>query len=229
MSADPLIVADRVTYRYGGTRAPVCTDFSWTVSHPGLVLVSGPNMMGKTTLLKLIAGHLTPQSGQLTVARPREYVPQEYSEALFPWRSVAWNIALPACIHESSGAPKNACESALAGLPILEEFRDIWDAFPQKLSGGGMHLVALARGFASRARVLLLDEPFTGLDAHWTGVAVHTISRYVNCDRTRLVLLVTHQLPRGLPPFTAWRIDERPFSALINPMEEQKCISGCEL
>jgi ABC-type nitrate/sulfonate/bicarbonate transport system ATPase subunit len=209
MLRSPLLKLDRVTYRYPGTRLPVIQDFSWVVSEPGLVLIQGPNMSGKTTLLRILAGDLKAVDGLISAASPLEWVPQDYGEVLFPWKTVAWNIALPLCIASDHTTPVAVCKSALSALPILGEFADFWDTYPSRLSGGAQHLIALARGFAAGARVLLLDEPFTGLDAHRVAVVVETIRAYLATDVSRLVVLVTHQLPAALPLLREYRIGQK--------------------
>jgi ABC-type Fe3+/spermidine/putrescine transport system ATPase subunit len=146
-------------------------DVSFEVRDGEYLCVLGPTGSGKTTLLKLMAGLIKPDAGTIyfdgkpfnnVAAQDRNavYVPQQY--ALFPHLTVLQNVAF---------GPLARGKSASMALQIASKTLDLvrlsWraQAFPNELSGGMQQRVALARGLASGAGLLLLDEPLGALDA----------------------------------------------------------------
>jgi len=159
----------KVTKRYGDVTA--IRNLSLEIGDGEYVCVLGPTGSGKTTLLKLIAGIVKPDSGEIYIdgrlvnnVPPQErnvaYVPQYY--ALFPHISVIDNVAFGPL---SRGVSRE--EAYKVSMQMLEMTRLAWRAnsFPHELSGGMQQRLALARGLASGAKILLLDEPLGALDA----------------------------------------------------------------
>jgi NitT/TauT family transport system ATP-binding protein len=128
----------------------------------------GPSGCGKSTLLNAIAGFSPPSAGQVLVdgeevAGPgpqRGMVFQEY--ALFPWMTVAENVAFGL---EVKRLPRAAVRAKVDELLALFGLEDFHDRFPRDLSGGMRQRVALARVLAIDPPILLMDEPFGALDA----------------------------------------------------------------
>jgi iron(III) transport system ATP-binding protein len=152
---------------------PVLTGVDLHVPVGSLTALLGPSGCGKTTLLRLIAGFDDPDSGTVTVgdrlvagpgrsvpARRRDigFVPQE--GGLFPHLSVAGNVTfgLPRRLRRDTGRVRELL--ALVGLD-----GDLADRAPHQLSGGQQQRVALARALAPEPSIVLLDEPFSSLDA----------------------------------------------------------------
>ncbi len=170
-----MLTLENVSFSYG--EKPILRNVSFTLPTRGAVCFTAPSGRGKTTLLRLLAGLETPQSG--TIYRPSSVrtavVFQE--NRLFPWLTVAQNVAL-AC-------PKDDV------TPFLEavELADARDQYPAQLSGGMQRRVALARALAFGGNLLLLDEPFTGLDiALRERVAVAIQKRFADA----CIVLITH-------------------------------------
>lgn len=140
---------DNVSFAYRDT--PVLNNVSLALPKAGAVCFTAPSGTGKTTLLRLIAGLEAPQKGVVTNEGERVAVMFQ-DNRLFPWLTAEQNVAL-ACAGEDP-------------LPFLEavELTDARDKFPSQLSGGMQRRVALARALAFGGDLLLLDEPFTGLD-----------------------------------------------------------------
>lgn len=161
-------------FRSRGHTVAALDGVEMAVAEGEFVTVLGPSGSGKTTLLRCIAGFETPDSGVITLVdrmldgpgvssvRPHDrgigIVPQE--GALFPHLSVAGNIGfgLPA-LSRSQRRQRVADLLDLIGMPGLEDRR------PHQLSGGQQQRVALARALAPEPKLILLDEPFSALDA----------------------------------------------------------------
>lgn len=136
---------------------------------PGeLVAVVGPSGCGKSTLLDLVAGHATPASGTVTVddapvtgpGPDRMLVFQEH--ALFPWLSVQENVEFGL---RAAGVDEEHRRSVASEWIARVGLADAAALHPHEISGGMRQRAALARAFALKPRVLLMDEPFSALDA----------------------------------------------------------------
>ena len=158
-----------VTKRFGTTIA--VDDVSLTVKSGEFITLLGPSGCGKTTLLRLIAGFETPDSGAVLIGgddvtqRPpyRRNVNQVFqSYALFPHLSVRENIAFGLKMQKKS---RQEIDARVAEAVALVSMGGMEDRRPHQLSGGQRQRVALARALAPRPAVLLLDEPLSALDA----------------------------------------------------------------
>ncbi len=151
-----------------GTPLPVLEDVSFEVPSGGVVAVVGPNGSGKSTLLRLIAGLLPPDRGAITIdGRPVGDADQRVGlifqePRLLPWRRVIDNVAFPLELVGVGNAQRRERARSLLDLVGVSTFAD---AYPQQLSGGMRQRVAIARALARDPEVLLLDEPFSALDA----------------------------------------------------------------
>ncbi len=138
----------------------VLIDLSFTVTKNDIIGILGPSGVGKSTILKLIAGIIKQSAGELIInAKKIGYVFQE--PRLLPWKNALDNVQLALLVNgvEKSVAKKKA-EYFLGkmGLNGFEEY------YPSQLSGGMLQRVSLARAFALEPDLLLLDEPFSALD-----------------------------------------------------------------
>ena len=164
-----------LSFSYADT--PVLQDVTWHLPDKGVVCLWGPSGCGKTTLVRLLAGLEQPQSGTVQGNYRASVVFQE--DRLLPWLSALNNVTV-------IGVTESVARDRLLSLGLTEEELH---ALPRHLSGGQQRRVALARALAADSDLLLLDEPFNGLDADtWQGV-VPQITAYA---RHRPVVLVTH-------------------------------------
>ncbi len=163
---------------------------------PGeIVSVVGPSGCGKSTLLRLIAGLDRPSSGSLrlddqSITGPNPRVGVIFQEPrLLPWLTVAQNVAfgLP-------GGKPNERVAALLRAVALEEFAT---ALPRELSGGMAQRVAIARALATQPEVLLLDEPFSAVDA-FTRMDLQDLLLAIWQQERTTMLLVTHEIDEAL-------------------------------
>lgn len=168
MRGTPLISFDQVEKRYGAIEAVRAVSFA--VKPGALVALLGPSGCGKTTTLRLIAGLETPDAGSVwldgrTVAGNGTWVAPDARRvgmvfqdgALFPHLTVAQNIAFPLSMRNGKARVEDLL--VLVGMPGYGE------RYPHQLSGGQQQRVALARALAPEPSVVLLDEPFSRLDA----------------------------------------------------------------
>ncbi|MBI2881685.1 MAG: ABC transporter ATP-binding protein [Candidatus Tectomicrobia bacterium] len=161
-----MIEVERLCFAYGPQ--PVLEDISLTVAAGGSLAVIGPSGCGKTTLLYNLAGLRRPGAGRVRVGGDEVRGPREKTAVilqhygLFPWKTVFENAALGLRIR---GAPQN--ERRRRVLPILEELgiAELTDRYPRQLSGGQRQRVAIARALALDPDLLIMDEPFSSLDA----------------------------------------------------------------
>ncbi len=163
------IEINNLTKRFGDFTA--VDDVSMRVEEGSLTALLGPSGSGKTTVLRMIAGLEVPDTGRITVgdrdvtdlrAQDRNigFVFQQY--ALFKHMRVADNIAFPLKVRKWK---KDAIRERIAELLSLLHLDGLDQRYPNQISGGQRQRVALARALASHPQVLLLDEPFSALDA----------------------------------------------------------------
>ena len=166
-----------------------------------LVALVGPSGCGKSTLLELIAGLESPSAGTIRVgaeARPDgrlsacAYMPQR--DLLLPWLSAIDNAGLAA---RNRGESRDAARER--ALPLFERFGlgGFEDSRPSELSGGMRQRVAFARTLLANKPVLLLDEPFAGLDAITRGEMQEWLALALTTEQ-RTVVLVTHDVEEAL-------------------------------
>jgi len=165
----PILQVQGLTKRFHPDFPPVVQAVSFTVDQGEVFALLGPSGCGKTTTLRLIAGFEQPDSGQvwlegreITHQPPEQrgigFVFQDY--ALFPHLSVFENVAFG--LRHLRGKERQARVMEVLGLVGLTVFKD---RKPGELSGGQQQRVALARAIAPGPRLVLLDEPFSSLDA----------------------------------------------------------------
>jgi NitT/TauT family transport system ATP-binding protein len=179
---------------------PVLARIDLAVEPGDVVSLIGPNGSGKSTLLRVMAGLLSPDRGMVRldgqpVTEPQPEIGFVFQEPrLLPWRSVARNIGYPLELVGLRGRERDARVRELAHAVGLE---DALGVRPAQLSGGMRQRAAIARSLALGPRVLLLDEPFSALDAL-------TRERF-NVELLRLqartgmtVVVVTHSIPEAV-------------------------------
>jgi len=168
-AADDWIRLDEVSFAYGVK--PVVRDVSFAIAKGEFVTLLGPSGCGKTTLLSLIAGHLRPSVGTVslrgcdaTAIEPAKRrigtVIQNY--ALFPHLSVRDNVGFGLDVRKTPKPERNARVEAM--LTRVGLTPDQWQRRPLALSGGQQQRTAIARALVIEPDVLLLDEPFANLD-----------------------------------------------------------------
>jgi NitT/TauT family transport system ATP-binding protein len=189
------------SFSRGGETRMILQDVSLNIRAGEILSIVGRSGAGKSTLLRLIAGLLSPDAGRVSIDRETAdharlakhvgFMPQ--SPALLPWLSVAKNVALVQRVNSRSCGHELDVDEALRSVG-LHAYRD---AFPQQLSGGMQHRVALARALAVGGPLLVLDEPFASLDeltrASLYGLVLETWRVF-----QRTIVVVTHNLDEAM-------------------------------
>jgi NitT/TauT family transport system ATP-binding protein len=184
------------TYRdRRGASVPALADVTFTVETEALVAVVGPSGCGKSTLLNMLGGLLTPDAGSvgfegtLPPGRPpTAMVFQEF--ALFPWRTVQANVEFGL---EEAGRPAAERRAVARRYIELTGLGGFESRYPHQLSGGMRQRVGIARALAVDPAVLLMDEPFSALDAQTRQLMQEELLGI--WERTRkTIVYVTHNI-----------------------------------
>lgn len=169
-----MLKIDNLHFKYKNSKEDNIRDFNIEINKGEIVSILGQSGSGKSTVLRIIAGLESGYKGKITIAenvvfdentfvdpekRGVGMVFQDY--ALFPHMSVAKNIMFGLKNMEKKKKEQRVIE--VLKLVNLEEYKD---KYPYELSGGQQQRIAIARALAPRPSILLLDEPFSNLDAH---------------------------------------------------------------
>jgi ABC-type nitrate/sulfonate/bicarbonate transport system ATPase subunit len=165
-----------------GTRIPAIRDLVLEVEPQSMTVLMGPSGCGKTTLLRIVAGLDNRFIGEVRVPENTRIGIMFQEPRLLPWRTVAQNIEIVAETISSAELERLASAVGIA---------DMLPRYPQELSLGLARRVALARAFAPRPDLLLLDEPFVSLDER-TADRLRRLLLDVWSARPTTALLVTH-------------------------------------
>jgi heme exporter protein A len=189
---------DQLTRAFGNRR--VVNDVSLELRAAECLALFGPNGAGKTTFLRLLAGLLRPTSGAARIngvplrgdAAARSQVGLiSHQSMLYGGLTVSENVELAAKLYAVTN-PAAAAERALRRMRVLERA----DSPVRALSRGLQQRVSIARALVHGPRVLLLDEPYTGLDAHGAAALTETLEELRAGGAT--LVLVTHNIAEGL-------------------------------
>ena len=196
------VIVDRLAKRYQDRRGRdviALEDVSFSAASEEFLAILGPSGCGKSTLLGLVAGLLPASAGEIFFEGERRAgqpltatVFQEF--ALFPWRTAQANVELGL---EELGLP--AAERAARARRHIEQMglRGFEDKYPHQLSGGMRQRVGIARALAVNPAVLLMDEPFSALDAQTRTLMMEELLAL--WERTRkTILYVTHNIQEAV-------------------------------
>lgn len=172
-----MIYVEHLTVTYGEKIA--LADVSLAIPRSGVTALVGPSGCGKTTLLRVLGGLLTPQQGRVTGLEPGEAAFLFQENRLLPWRTVAQ--------HLTDVAPRQSASPPGSWLELVE-LEGEEGAYPSALSGGMARRLALARCLALEREVLLLDEPFAGVDLRRAGRILQRLK-----ELGKPVILVAHE------------------------------------
>ena len=189
--------ADHITYGYQNT--PVLKDVSFSAEKGTCVCICGPSGVGKTTLLKVVAGLLKPESGTVllegtditgTLPSERRMAMVFQNAALFPHTRVRHNIAYG--LHKL-GYTEDEIDRMVNETAQLLHIETQLNKYPGALSGGQLQRAGIARAIVRRPEILLLDEPFSSLDKPLRAELIQELDR-IRRDRGMTMIYVTHDV-----------------------------------
>jgi NitT/TauT family transport system ATP-binding protein len=190
------------SFANGNQRITVLEDVNLTVPPQAIVALIGASGSGKSTLLNIISGIVKPDGGQVCIcgAAGEEfndwcsvgYMFQD--DRLLPWRTAIRNVEF--ALEAGSTGKKERARRALETLQLVE-LQGFVGAFPYQLSGGMRSRVALARSLVTEPRILLMDEPFSRLDAQ-TRELMHEELLRIHRLKRMTVVFVTHDVAEAV-------------------------------
>jgi NitT/TauT family transport system ATP-binding protein len=194
---------ERLEKRFTSHGRVAFKDISFSIGEGEFVALIGPSGCGKSTLLHIMAGLSHPTAGAVwlegeMIDQPRGemmYVFQQYTKSIFPWKTVLDNVLLGVKYH--SAVPRKALEQICLDHLDLVGLRRYPRYYPYQLSGGMQQRVAIARALARRPKILLMDEPFSALDAMMR-VELQDLLLKLWSDLRLTILFVTHDLDEAL-------------------------------
>ncbi|MDQ0229415.1 ABC transporter ATP-binding protein [Metabacillus malikii] len=198
----PAVQLQEVSFHYESDKGkiPILQDFNFQINEGEFVTIIGPSGSGKSTLFKLITGLAQPNEGDIFLRNQLQakrlghvgYMPQQ--DLLLPWRTIIENAALPL---EIKGMRKQDAYQQIQLL--LQEFglTGVENCYPHELSGGMRQRVSFLRTILSGASILLLDEPFSALDAI-TKISMQEWLLAQWQKRSETILFITHDVNEAL-------------------------------
>lgn len=185
---------------YGQNTGMVLDHLSFNLQAGETMSIIGPSGCGKTTLLYILAGLAEPSAGDVLIKDSRKIKPGEASSfilqdyGLFPWKTVYENLELALKIKKVSDAE---CKTIVPALLQELGLREHADKYPIQLSGGQKQRVAIGRALASKPELLLMDEPFSSLDAITRETLQNTILDMWK-RRSLTYIIVTHSVEEAV-------------------------------
>lgn len=202
---EPIIEFEHVRKSYG--EKTVLNDFSLAIAPGDFVTIVGASGGGKTTVLKMVNGLLTPDAGTIRVMgrdiREMDLIQLRRNigyaiqgSVLFPHMTVAENIAyVPNLLNKKDKARTNAAVAKWLAIVGLDE--ELLQRYPAELSGGQQQRVGIARALAASPEILLMDEPFGAVDEITRASLQQEITR-IHRETGITVLFVTHDIGEAL-------------------------------
>ncbi len=203
-----MIQVQSLTFGYSHQN-PIFQDYNWQVEQGQTWAILGPSGCGKTTLLYLLAGLLQPIQGEISIKgeplkRPRPstgLILQDYG--LLPWATVRENANLGIEVRSFYGPDGTHAPSGIPALPLTNNWLtrlgldDVADQYPAQISGGQRQRTAIARTLAIQPDLLLMDEPFSSLDAI-TRSDLQKITLELCDEQGITMILVTHSIEESV-------------------------------
>lgn len=183
-----------------GQKIPALTDLNLQINNGEFVSIVGPSGCGKTTLINLIAGLDRPTDGDIFLNQKKVLAPGAGGGVVFqkytslPWLTVQKNIEFGLQLMGVSNPKRSQISSEYINITGLKGFEY---EYPENLSGGMQQRVALARTLATDPEILLMDEPFSALDAQ-TRRFMQDLLLLIWGKRNKTILFVTHDVNEAL-------------------------------
>lgn len=194
MSSETILKLDKInkSFTVSGSKVNVLNDIDLDVKKGEFSCIIGPNGSGKTTLIKIISGIEKPSGGEYWKSGKIAYLPQQYS--LLPWLTVRENIELPGKINNRLTRSIQKDVAKYLRKYNLTKFSDF---YPSEISGGMKQKAALIRAVAYKPDIIILDEPFSALDAI-TRVETQKMLSDLWLEYKPTILCVTHDIDEAI-------------------------------
>lgn len=194
-----IVTLKGVTVTFPGAESPIFSGIDFSVNKGEFVIVVGTSGAGKSTLLRVVAGLLEPTAGEVHRAIEendrRRASAMVFQEAhLMPWRTVHDNVALGL---EGLNLSEDESERRIADALALVRLSEYGTRWPHELSGGQRQRIGLARALAVEPELLLMDEPFSALDAI-TRQALQDELLSIWAATGKSILFVTHDIDEAI-------------------------------
>ena len=196
---DRTVTLSDIAIRYTPERPQVMRNVSMEIGSHEFIVVVGMSGVGKSSLLRVVAGLMEPDEGRVEIdvdrragSRPFGFVFQE--PRLFPWRTVSRNVALGL---EGLDVSNEEADERVADALRLVGLSEYATRYPRQLSGGQKQRVGIARALAVEPNLLLMDEPFSSLDAVTRRTLQEELLRIWHSTQTS-VLFVTHDVDEAV-------------------------------
>ena len=193
-------VTKRFAQRGGGESLTAVRDLSFTVRSGEVVSIIGPSGCGKSTVLNMGSGLYLPTEGEVRIGGERVTKPMRkvafmlQKDLLMPWRTIRRNVELGLEIDGVEPTERRRIAESLLERCHLKGFGD---HYPYQLSGGMRQRAALARTLAIDPQVLLMDEPFSALDAQTKMVLQEDLAQTL-WEQKKTAVFITHDLAEGV-------------------------------
>lgn len=181
----------KIGKQYDGVE--IYKDFDLTLNEGIITCIMGPSGCGKTTLLNMIGGLIKPDSGLMEGFEGKRFSYVFQETRLLPWKTVEGNLDF-VLDHSLPKEERKALTDNLLKMVKMEAFANY---YPSQLSGGMAQRVSIARAFAVPSDIILMDEPFSGIDINLKQTMLqHFLEIWKNDPRT--ILYVTHDVDEAL-------------------------------
>jgi len=188
-----MLWAEGVRHRFGAV--PALDDVTFTLPAGHTLALFGPNGAGKTTLLKVLAGLIRPRAGRAGVEGGRGAIGWiGHQSLLYGQLTVRENLRFWGSLY---GVRAPVLDARISGLAARLDLREHLDRRVSTLSRGQTQRAAIARALMHDPSVLLLDEPFTGLDRVAAGELANLVREFAGRGEGRATILVTHNVEEG--------------------------------
>lgn len=195
-----MLTFNKVTFKYSNSKKDIIKDLSFKINKGDFISIIGSSGCGKSTIFRLISSLEQPSTGSIYINNediknlksPIGYMPQK--DLLLPWRTILENTCLPL---EVKGISKKQAKKQAEELLDKFSLYEYKDKYPKDLSGGMKQRISFIRTLLTGSQVLLLDEPFSALDAI-TRLSLQEwiLDQWYKYNKT--ILFITHDVEEAM-------------------------------